>query len=569
MLCLHKKTIVIGFSEPIGRLGNYLYTIALCTKILYDLKNYKYKSYLYFPCEMNIKDGHGNINAFGYDNTINSYHNSIFKFEKNDDTDLISSITSSLEIVQFDGNKLLLEQFNSDKRILWSKNCDEYNVIFDLFPIIIESLKFNNSIFIFINNLFYEELNYISPLYKNLYMLNNKLSDKLYNILNNLIIKYNCCDYIFIKLNCNIIYTYTNFHSKNFRNYFSDKLFNYKFDEISVKKYINELYNNCINRFNQTKFVSLHFRGGDYGDNSKDAQHFAVIGPQYYIDCISKIMHNDKKADYMFVFFSSNEDYDFIEHKLIPYIKNKINCNLISEYTFLNGVKINAQLNLLLLGQFDKMCLSNSTYSWWSYYFSKHFNSLTAYVPVIYNYPDAHVINNFNINVVHNNQKIALNNYFINFLQVYGYSSSIYMDIMIKNILIKIIPYIKQININSVTVKIFLNKIECNHFYNNEIRNSITMTKKNIYQILHKPNINKTELSEQITNLYSILYSSQSITNKFYTLECIDRNNVNFIKVCQIFNSVDRIDDTNKFYKNVEIHDGITNIQPFLIENII
>jgi hypothetical protein len=574
-ISIPKKSIIISQYFAIGRLGNYLYNIALCTKILFELNiTYPdYKKYMYFYCERNVKDGHGNSNAYNYyENDENSYHLSVFKYDQVDKNDNIYSITTNFNNILFENpnnitNEMLM-QLNTEERLLWSRDADSYEVIFDDFPIIIEVLKYNDIVYIYINNCTYESINNINPLYKNLYPINNDISTPIIDKLNKILNKYEKITYIFIKFNFIIIGTHITFHSQNFNNYFSKKIFNSN-SQILVKN----IYDRACDRAKKSKlskssFISLHFRGSDYGDPNKDASEFIVLSPQYYIDCINDICNKTQDRLY-FVFFCSPEDNKYILETYIPYINQNINhtnVKLLFYEEFLGDDNrlINGQLNIYLMGLFDYMCLSNSTYSWWSHYFSKnYYNKNKTFVSLLWKYPcDINKYTNYNQQLVTNNVVINTNNYLLNSLTFYGYSSSMFTASLFKKFMGQIIVNLLQIKLDAKMFKFYCNTILT--FYKKYlVTNTYVKTINTLIEITKLYEKGDTNFKLKLQNLLKVLYGELFSVNMHPFL--LENNNdmderYIFIKIDKLMLSYDRIKDTSMFYKNNEIKKSVINI---------
>jgi hypothetical protein len=543
---LLENSIVISCPHLLGRLGNYLYNIAFCTKILFELKSLekKWNKYLYFPCEFNGGDGHGHTDIFNYNNS-DSYHLSIFKYDKIDEFDNISSITNYLNI-----DESILKHISTKQRYILSNMCN-YNIIFEAFPIIIETFICEESIIIHLNNMLYEGLD-LPDLTKNLYLSNDDITKKIikhiqFVIHNNIQIKY-----IFIKMDFALISSHLAFQSESFNNYFTKKIFGYQIKDQPARKYIEDIYNDSkllINK-NKSLFVAMHFRGGDYGNPAQQAEYYAVLGPQYYIDCMIDIYLKNQDSDIYFVMFCSPVDLEYVEQIYIPYISKYIiikNINLLSFKKFLGKNIINDQLNIYLMGLFDYLCLSNSTYSWWSCYFSHLYKKENfIYASSIYKYPKNILsFNKLYLKFKKGNEEIIQNNYIINIYAWYGISSSIYTYLLFSELIDNIIKLDMETICDTILKKYFVIMLKI--MKKSELINLDEEIKVNI--IINSKNNNK----DKIIEINKILFIDRQ---NIFTLEIADKiqNRIKIQKINEIMCTLDR-GYTN--YKNSNIIDSI------------
>lgn len=558
------KSIVISFCSSIGRLGNYLYNIALCTRILYDINQSNefknYNKYLYFYCTRTVPDGHGNENAYNYyENSIESYHNSIFKYDEIDKSDKIYMITDyygDIIIDKYNNDKYtnkFTEQLEREERLIFAKDVDKYEIFIDNFPFIIEVLKYKSILLIYINNCNYEGISHINAMYKNLYPINNNIMQTLIPYLLNILLKYKDVTQIFIYLNFVILSNYLTYHTDEFNLYFTKKLYNYKIDNVHAYQYVDNIYKTAINKYlPKSKFISLHFRGGDYGDPLRDADTFAVIGPQYYIDCINDIAGKNRNKNLIYVLFCAPCDLKFINNMMIPYLIKKTNKTIICYSDFLgeDNKRINTQLNLYLMGLFDYTCISNSTYSWWSSYFSHNFNNKKQlYSPLLYKYPLSNY-QNYDHSYSFNNKTIILNNHVCNVMVFYGYNSTLYMFILLKRFIRQIAVYILQINID---IFIFIKFITAIKKY--LIKEKLIETDKinsiieEMKLLLRDKNMDKLKLQRLIEEIYlQVFLKSQQHSLKFTD----NYMRYAMIKIDEIFCSKDRSSIEYKDMQSIE-----------------
>lgn len=550
------NSVLISFSNSIGRLGNYLFNIASCTRVLHDLneKDNSLNYFIYFCCRRNVYDGHGNDNAYNFSqNEADSYYSTLFNFDKLYDNDKISLITEYYEKLSINNpsnfTNLLFKQLEKAERLLWATDTIKYNVIFDFFPIIIEILEYEKEVMIYINNCIYEGTNKINVMYKNLYPINDNIIDAFSLKLQNVVFDYKKSkSHIFIKLNFVIISNYSAFHTDKFCKYFKNKLFNYKINNVNAQEHANNIYKSQKNKYGNLKTICLHFRGSDYGDPEKDADTFAVIGPQYYIDCIKQIQNKLKTEQILPVFFAAQEDLEFLENKMIPYLEKHLTIKIITCKKFLGNNDINAQLNIYFMGLFDYLCISNSTYSWWSAYLSSHFisNDHNIYTPLIYKYPTQNNYSSFNHKcIIPNGSSVILNNYMMNALVFYGYNSTFYIFLLLKIYIRQISIYINQIIIDKQIFNNMIDIIEtiCNKYKLIDILYIRQHTDK-LREIT-----DKIELQTVLNKLYIDLFILYP--NKTYNVYLTDtKKRFNIIQIKEIFKSKDR---SIVSYKDIEL----------------
>lgn len=564
-MILKRKSIMTTCPQLCGRLGNYLFNIAFCTSILHKINiKLEYKRYLYLNCAGLAYDGHQNEDIFHYrGETTDSFYLSLFKYDLIDKDDNIYSITctpNELEL-EYKCDKIKKHIF-SRNRLLYAIDCDDYRIIYDNFPIIIEVFKKNNIIVIQLNNMLYEGVNDMIDFTKNIYLDNDDIMPKLSQSINKIIDEFDA-DYFFIKMDFAIISSHLTFHSMEFNKYFRKKLFSYKIKDINVLEYVQNKYNIIKSKYSDDIFVSVHFRGSDYGDPKKQTEWFAVLGGQYYIDSINHIRERNINKRIKFVFFSLPEDENFIENILIIHIKKHINNPLnsyilyrefINEYTEL----FSPQLNLCFMGLFDYMCLSNSTYSWWSHYLSPLFHKQGhyIYVPLLYQFPqNQQQFDSVLCNFEFEDNNLMLNNYIVNVLIWYGYRSSIYVYMLFKRFIESLSDKISKINIDR---NIFIEYID----------NILRILK--LKKLINDEDINiKDELLNVLDDKQKIKIIIKKAINKIfndrdkiYSLEKYDNHDIYIcIAIKEILETPDRArNEIYENYHNISLEKSTINI---------
>lgn len=535
MITLPEKFIIISCPHLLGRLGNYLHNIAFCTRILFELEKYiTWNKYLYFNCQINGSDGHGHIDIFKYNDITNSYHSTIFKFDPIDINDNISSITTQISGINNDFFYSSIKHIETKQRHVYIKDVQNYSILFTLFPIIIETFINDEYAIIHLNNMTYEGLD-LPNLSKNLYLSDPEIINFIGKHINFILSYNNKINKIFIKMDFALLSGHLVFQSDDFNKYFKKKLFSYKIGDIESYKYVENIYNNCCKK--DSIYIAMHFRGGDYGDPSKQAEYYAVLGPKYYLDCMCDIYIANIGKELIFVMFCSPCDLEYIENEYVPYIKRNIIFDNIKLYTykeFLGDYNINDQLNIYLMGLFDYLCISNSTYSWWSSFFSTLYNdNKKIYAPSIYKYPEnSYLFNKLYIKLDYYNNIIIENNYIINIYTWYGITSSIYIYVLLNDL----IDSLDNREIDDLMFHKYLDAI-INLLQNNNLLSDNLPDNKNYQNIINH-----------------FRYEFLNIDNKIFKLEHKDKLRYNIKNISQLMNTPDR---NYIHYKYISIKDAI------------
>ena len=126
--------------------------------------------------------------------------------------------------------------------------------------------------------------------------------------------------------------------------------------------------NKYMKYFDKKQNIAIHFRLGDY---KKLQQHHPLLPDSYYINALK---HIDLNENQKLLIFCEKEDYDFIYYRVQNILRNimksHIECILID---------INNEIDeFFLMSLCDYIIIANSTFSWWSAFFSNHVN---IYIP--------------------------------------------------------------------------------------------------------------------------------------------------------------------------------------------
>jgi hypothetical protein len=123
--------------------------------------------------------------------------------------------------------------------------------------------------------------------------------------------------------------------------------------------------------YNYEKTISVHFRIGDY----KNLQHcHPLVGVEYYVKSISKIIENTGKKDWNILYFYEEVDKELVMNNIIK-IKNEL-----GSLTF---KKIDTQIvdyeQVLIMSLCKHQVIANSSFSWWGAYLNKNEEKIVCY----------------------------------------------------------------------------------------------------------------------------------------------------------------------------------------------
>jgi hypothetical protein len=115
--------------------------------------------------------------------------------------------------------------------------------------------------------------------------------------------------------------------------------------------------------------IGIHFRLGDY---KKFPQHHPILPENYYINALKDIKNIESKK---FLIFYEKEDLEYVMTKLKT-ILNILNIQIAFE--LISGDEVH---DMFLMSCCKEIIIANSTYSWWSGFFSKNSK---VYIPYIW-----------------------------------------------------------------------------------------------------------------------------------------------------------------------------------------
>lgn len=115
--------------------------------------------------------------------------------------------------------------------------------------------------------------------------------------------------------------------------------------------------------------IGIHFRIGDY---KKFPQHHPILPENYYINALKDIKNIESKK---LLIFYEKEDIEYVMTKLKT-IFNILNIQIAFE--LISGEEVH---DMFLMSCCKEIIIANSTYSWWSGFFSKNSK---VYIPYMW-----------------------------------------------------------------------------------------------------------------------------------------------------------------------------------------
>ena len=220
------------------------------------------------------------------------------------------------------------------------------NQLFMVFNTISKSLENNGDYLIFPNKVYKQNRTNkkrAEPkcIFNNIaYKINNKLASKQTKI--------NKEDYEIVFLS-----GYTQFLNYNRFDAIVD-IIGFRDYQINVKNKYNSMFNSKF------KYISIHFRYGDYVCHNKNAKKYPheVLKESYYINCLDEILRNEDKAKLKFLIFFEEHDPNVIE--IINNLKNMFNIN----YEIIDP-EISPDETLAIQSICNYNVIANSTFSLW------------------------------------------------------------------------------------------------------------------------------------------------------------------------------------------------------------
>ncbi len=158
------------------------------------------------------------------------------------------------------------------------------------------------------------------------------------------------------------------FQSPKYFNNYKDTI--YKLLKIELKK---SIVKNMIHiNFNDTTYISAHFRFGDY---KKYPNIYILLTETYYKNALNYIKENGlKENDVKVLYFCENDSVNEV---------NEIIDNLKPNFPQINFIRADPQLEdweqMLLMSLCKHNIIANSTFSWWGAYLNTNPEKIVCY----------------------------------------------------------------------------------------------------------------------------------------------------------------------------------------------
>jgi hypothetical protein len=158
------------------------------------------------------------------------------------------------------------------------------------------------------------------------------------------------------------------FQSPKYFNNYKDTI--YKLLKIDLKK---SIVKNMIHiNFNETTYISAHFRFGDY---KKYPNIYTLLTNTYYKNALNYIKGNGlKENDVKVLYFCENDSVNEV---------NEIIDSLKSDFPQINFIRADPQLEdweqMLLMSLCQHNIIANSTFSWWGAYLNANPAKIVCY----------------------------------------------------------------------------------------------------------------------------------------------------------------------------------------------
>ena len=156
------------------------------------------------------------------------------------------------------------------------------------------------------------------------------------------------------------------FQSPKYFNNYKETI--YKLLKIDLKKSIvkNKIYID----FNETTYISMHFRFGDY---KKYPNIYTLLTETYYKNALNYIKGNGLK-EYNVLYFCENDSVNEV---------NEIINSLKPDFPQINFIRADPQLEdweqMLLMSLCQHNIIANSTFSWWGAYLNTNSAKIVCY----------------------------------------------------------------------------------------------------------------------------------------------------------------------------------------------
>jgi hypothetical protein len=156
------------------------------------------------------------------------------------------------------------------------------------------------------------------------------------------------------------------FQSPKYFNNYKETI--YKLLKVDLKKSI--VKNKTSIDFNETTYISLHFRFGDY---KKYPNIYTLLTETYYINALNNILKDGLK-EYNVLYFCENDSVNEV---------NEIINSLKPDFPQINFIRADPQLEdweqMLLMSLCQHNIIANSTFSWWGAYLNTNPEKIVCY----------------------------------------------------------------------------------------------------------------------------------------------------------------------------------------------
>lgn len=121
---------------------------------------------------------------------------------------------------------------------------------------------------------------------------------------------------------------------------------------INIKSHLLKLDNSLLEAILSKNSVSVHFRRGDYVNDTVINSHHGVCSLEYYENAVRYIQQKEKTI----VLFIFSDDLEWVKNNYSPDV----------ETIYVNGHEgFNSYLDMVAMSQCKHNIVANSTFSWW------------------------------------------------------------------------------------------------------------------------------------------------------------------------------------------------------------
>ena len=163
---------------------------------------------------------------------------------------------------------------------------------------------------------------------------------------------------------CTLLVGY--FQSPKYFNNYKDTI--YKLLKIDLKKTI--VKNKILIDFNETTYISAHFRFGDY---KKYPNIYTLLTETYYKNALNYILKDELK-ELKVLYFCENDSVNEV---------NEIIVSLTNDFPQITFIRADSQLEdweqMLLMSLCQHNIIANSTFSWWGAYLNTNPEKIVCY----------------------------------------------------------------------------------------------------------------------------------------------------------------------------------------------